>query len=1114
MLQIKNISKTYKVGSLITKALDNVSLNLRDNEFVAILGPSGSGKTTLLNIIGGLDRYDKGDLVINGISTKDYKDRDWDAYRNHTIGFVFQSYNLIPHQTILSNVELALTISGIKKKERKRRALKALEEVGLLDQAHKKPNQLSGGQMQRVAIARALVNNPDILLADEPTGALDTKTSIQVMNLLKEVAKDRLVVMVTHNPELANEYANRIINLRDGSIIGDSNPFNISQVVVAKKKKFKKASMNFLTALSLSFNNLLTKKGRTILTAFAGSIGIIGIALILSLSTGFQNYIDKIQEDTMTSYPLTIQSDTADIFSALLSMRIDSEQETKPGEVKEIMLASSMMNSVGTNDLKSFKQYLEDNTDKYENDVNKITYSYSVSPRIYTIDVTNNVTQLNPNTLMSSFYSDNLASAFSSLSASTSTGAFSLADFSTLQDKYTLVKGKYPVKYNEVLMVLPKENQISDLLIYMLGLRDSKDLKTLLQSLMNYEKVTIENEPMIFTYDQLMDIDLKLIDASDMFKYNSTYDTYEDMSTDKDYMLDLYNKSEELIITGVAYSTDDTSAGGIMYSKALVDHVIEVAKNSPIVQKQLRNKDLDVFSGNKFDEENDKKQDLNFEDMISIDEDLIKEAFQVNISEDDIISLADPEEIEEIVTEAMDTSAITIEGISKGITQINSQLLSQMVSTYESIDPNVIPISNLDTSTTPPSLTLIKTIQFPGLEPTTINMYEQFANMAINAETYKNAVNLFASYSEDLGKMKDMFVDSDYEYLASSLKKSFIAYYEELLDEKYRTIDGVVPVTINDAAENPVVIGYGSTETISKSDLLVLASTNTNALKDSTNAINRIVSSLAPGLVAQGSATTAMSISTSILGGLADLMGEDMMTIDTDKFAQAFKFDMDEDELSRLMTSLMTGSTASYRNNLVSLGYQDYNEPTSISIYFKDFDSKERFLEFLDSYNDNVNDDEKKIKYADITGLLMGSVKKIIDSVTYVLIAFVSISLVVSSIMIAVITLISVMERTKEIGILRAMGASKHNVSSIFNAETFIIGLLSGLLGIGVTLLSIPPINALIHNVTDNYDINAVLPKEGAIALIIIAVFLTIFAGIIPSKKASKQDPVIALRTE
>ena len=488
MLQIKNISKTYKTGDLVQRALNRVSLNLRDNEFVAILGPSGSGKTTLLNIIGGLDRYDSGDLIINNVSTKKYKDRDWDAYRNHTIGFVFQSYNLIPHQTVLANVELALTIAGISKRQRRYRALKALEEVGLRDQAHKKPNQMSGGQMQRVAIARALVNNPDILLADEPTGALDTQTSIQVMDLLKQVAKDRLVVMVTHNPELAEEYANRIVKLQDGVILSDTNPYYPSEIInqtEIKHSRLGKARMNFLTALALSFNNLLTKKGRTILTAFAGSIGIIGIALILSLSQGFQNYIDKIQEDTMTSYPLTIQSDTADIFSALLSMRIDSEQETKPGEVKEIMLASSMMNSVGTNDLKTFKKYLEDNPDKYENDINKITYSYSVSPRIYTIDVTNNVTQLNPNTLMSSFYSDSLSSAFSSLSASTSTGAFSLADFNTLKDKYTLVKGEYPVKYNEVLMVLPKENQISDLLIYMLGLRDSKDLKTLLQSLMN-----------------------------------------------------------------------------------------------------------------------------------------------------------------------------------------------------------------------------------------------------------------------------------------------------------------------------------------------------------------------------------------------------------------------------------------------------------------------------------------------------------------------------------------------------------------------------------------------------------------------------------------------------
>ena len=1068
MLQIKNISKTYKTGNFIQKALKNVSLNLRDNEFVAILGPSGSGKTTLLNIIGGLDRYDEGDLIINHVSTSKYNDKDFDAYRNHTIGFVFQSYNLIPHQTILTNVELALTIGGVSKKERKARALKALDEVGLKDQAHKRPNQLSGGQMQRVAIARALVNNPDIVLADEPTGALDSQTSIQVMDLLSEVAKNRLVVMVTHNPELAHQYATRIVKLKDGEIISDTNPYFVEdQQVKKKKKRLGKAHMSIFTALSLSFNNLLTKKGRTILTAFAGSIGIIGIALILSLSQGFQNYIDKIQEDTMTSYPLTIQSDTADIFSALLSMRIDSDEEIKEDEVREIQLVSSMMNSVGTNDLKSFKKYLEDNEDLYKDDVNKIAYAYSVSPRIYTIDATNTLTQLNPSTIMSSFYSDSMASAFTSLSSAGSGGAFSQVDFSVLEENYGLLKGRYPSKYNEVLLVLPKENQISDLLVYMLGLRDSKELKTLLQQAMNYEEVTVEHEPMVLSYDDLMNIELKLINSSDLYKYNTTYDTYEDMSDDDDYMLNVYNNSEDLIITGIAYSLDDTSTGGILYSKQLKDYVIETAKHTEIVQKQLKNKDIDVFSGNRFDEE-EKKQELDFEDMVSVDEDMIKDAFKVNISEDDFKFDFDKDKLASSVQDAtlaacknlvVDTTLA-----KQSVNVVNGGILLDMFGKYyaEIMGGPVFDVSTyFDTSET-----------FIGA----MANFAMMTNFSNNAKTFITALYNYTIPANMVA----------FGTLAATIDPNDPSTINTALDEYIATFLATLP------DDNDAKIAYNLqvAEVVKYSNATMIGQFIGKAVGE----------------------TSEMFVDA--MSGLTDLFGDDVMEVDTDKFAQAFTFDMDEDELSRLMSSLITGSTASYRNNLVNLGYQDVDEPTSISFYFNDFDSKERFLDLLDSYNDNVNDDDMKIKYADITGLLMGSVKKIIDSVSYVLIAFVSISLVVSSIMIAVITLISVMERTKEIGILRAMGASKLNVSSIFNAETFIIGLLSGLMGVGVTFLSIPPINNLIHNLTDNYDINAVLPMNYAIILVFISVFLTIIAGIIPSRKASKQDPVIALRSE
>ena len=1097
VLQIKEISKTYKTGDLVQTALNKVSVNFRDNEFVSILGPSGSGKTTLLNIIGGLDRYDQGDLIIEGISTKNYRSRDWDTYRNHTIGFVFQSYNLIPHQTLLSNVELALTLSGVKKKERKKRALEALDKVGLKEQAHKRPNQLSGGQMQRVAIARALVNNPRILLADEPTGALDSNTSVQVMKLLEEVAKDRLVIMVTHNDEIAHEYSNRIVKLRDGNIIDDSNPYNEITNVEEKKTTNKRVKMSFFTSLALSFNNLLTKKGRTILTAFAGSIGIIGIALILSLSTGFQNYIDKIQEDTMSSYPLTLQSETADIFSALLSVSMDTPDESDTNEkVKEMTMITSMMSSLGTNDLRSFKAWLEDNTYSYKDDVKKIEYSYSVTPRIYSIDVTNTITQLNPSTLMSSIYSDSMASAFSSFSSSASMGAFSQTDFNELEDNYKLLKGNWPTNYNEVLLVLPSENQISDLLVYMLGFRDNKELKTLITEVMNKEQVSVDNEPMTLTYDQLMNVEFKLVNVPDLYKYNEKYDTYEDMSDDDEYMREVYDKAQKLSITGIAISNDNQSTGGILYSKQLTDHVIEEAYKSDIVKKQLSNKDRDVFSGNNFEDEEKKDSGIDFNEMVSVDEDMLKEAFKVNISEEDFkINTLSQEETMAIV-------GTTANNIYTMIT-----------------DPTAI-----DNATNE-----LKTLCI-GIADASINIYE---SSAVNGEMLylngidpmKDAINGDA-IKEALKKidpnMNNLFSDSDREHLAEAVRYYiqyyyFNVFYKELgvENEDIQTFPGGIQCI--KYVKNGTTITYGEINAKTNSELHYTMQYNVNSADEINEVVPNYVKNKAILLTQAQIGSTIASVMkplTESLSGLGDLFGEDMMTIDTDKFAKAFNFDMDEDELTRLMTSMLKSSTASYSNNLINLGYQDVDDPTTISIYFNNFDSKENFLNLLDNYNETVNDEDKEISYTDITGLLMGSVKKIIDSVTYVLIAFVSISLVVSSIMIAVITLISVMERTKEIGILRAMGASKKDVSSIFNAETFIIGLLSGLLGVGVTLLAIPPINSLIHSLTDNYDINAVLPTNSAIVLVLISVFLTIFAGIIPSRKASKQDPVIALRSE
>lgn len=1083
MLQIKNISKTYKTGDLIQAALDKVSLNLRDNEFVAILGPSGSGKTTLLNIVGGLDRYDGGDLIINGTSTRKYKDRDWDTYRNHTVGFVFQSYNLIPHQTVLRNVELALTIGGVFKKERRIRALQALDAVGLKDQAHKRPNQMSGGQMQRVAIARALVNNPDILLADEPTGALDSKTSIQVMELLRKVADERLVVMVTHNADLARNYANRIVQLKDGKIVSDSNPFKPEQITIKKKNKKKhKAKMNLLTALSLSFNNLLTKKGRTILTAFAGSIGIIGIALILSLSQGFQNYIDKIQEDTLTSYPLTINSDTADMTSAILSMVSDrNDNQIEKDRLIERQYLTTMSSSIGSNDLRTFKNYLEDHESEYADYVADIKYSYSVSPTIYSIDVAGNLAQLYPSSLWNTVYSSSATSMLSSLSGVGDGMVFAqMPDDDTIYEKYDVLAGRWPNSYSELIVVLSEPNSISDLLVYSLGLKDTAELRKIVTSIMSRDELDIDSEPLTLTYEDLLNIDLRLIKQTALYRYNDKYNIYEDMSNDDEYMLDVYDNALKLEVVGVVCAKDPASSSnplspGVNFRSELTQTVINEARATSIVQKQLSDRDIDVFSGATFDEKNNEREELNFEDMISIDEDRLKDAFKVNISRDDFKFNLDADAMAKSIADATLAACKNLNVDTTGASfaaRISDEMIAlDMLSEYKNW---ILVAGNYNPSDPADSFNNFKEYYYD------------------HSQTYKNTMKNFAMMEK-------------FEPHARIVCE---AIFNEILDDEPNFSTNVMPgIDTN----NPTTIINALSNYLSNAlaDSDVQRAFNLQAAEIVKYSNGEIIGRYIGAAVSDVSAMFADSMT-----GLSNLFGEDMMSVDTEKFAQAFKFDMSEDELSRIMTTMMSGSKEkSYKSNLISLGYQDIDDPTSISFYFKSFEAKENFLAFLDEYNEGLRE-EDKIKYTDITGILMNSVRTIVDSVTYVLIAFVSISLIVSSIMIAVITLISVLERTKEIGILRAMGASKHNVSSIFNAETFIIGLLSGLMGIGFTFAVISPINKLIHNITDNYDINAVLPSKYAIILVMISIILTIIAGIMPSRKASKQDPVIALRTE
>ena len=1108
MLKIENIRKTYRTGDLVQTALNGVSLNLRDNEFVAILGPSGSGKTTLLNIIGGLDRYDDGDLIINNVSTKKYKDRDWDSYRNHTIGFIFQSYNLIPHQSVLSNVELALTIAGISSKERKQRALDALEEVGLKEQAHKRPNQMSGGQMQRVAIARALVNNPDILLADEPTGALDTKTSIQVMELLKKVAKDRLVVMVTHNPELAEEYANRIVRLQDGNIISDSNPYNIEseEYIEPEERNFGKAKMGFFTALSLSFNNLLTKKGRTILTAFAGSIGIIGIALILALSTGFQNYIDKIQEDTMTSYPLQLNSETTDMFSAILAMNSQGSNEQADETLREQQYISSMVNALGTNDLKSFKHFLENNEDLYEGKVKRIKYAYSVSPLIYGRDVTGKLVQLNPSTAMSSIYSGAMTSAISMMS--TSSGVFNEGTINP--DKYEILKGRLPENELEVAIILPDKDKISDLLLYSLGFKENAKLKSIITDLMTGEEAKIEEDPITITYDDLLNLELKLINPADMYKLNTKYSTYEDMSKDNEYMERVFRDSEQLKVTGLLWSENGNSSG-VIFSPDLVYHVIDKAEETTIVKKQLRNKDVDVFSGNDFNAEPEDKEGLDFNDMVSIDEEMLKNAFKFNLSEDDFkFDSIDQDEMTNIVMKQAEETAKTIAS-GPNVTQLtamfagaNSAVVQGTVGAYEK--NHVVPVFDDSTSENP---TIV------GLKLNLIDEDIDALVTSVDANAYKAGLSqVISTLGPESAAILQILTDDDYSNLAEASRIMLKDYFERIkgnsgYDSENKNIDYSFD-------ESTLISTYGSDTPVSSRQLMAIEMMNSSALSKTSTAVNNIINNFTTYMIAAGIGQATGKVMTPMmesLGKLGDLFSGDIMTVDTDAFAKAFNFDMNEDEISRLMESMLKSDSASYKANLIKLGYQDVDDPTSISIFFTDFESKNAFIDILEDYNDKA-DEEQEISYTDITGILMSSVETIINSVTYVLIAFVSISLIVSSIMIAVITLISVMERTKEIGILRAMGASKKNVSSIFNAETFIIGLLSGGLGVGVTYSLIPIINTVIHNVTDNYDINAVLEPRAAIILVLISVFLTIVAGLIPSGKAAKQDPVIALRSE
>ena len=1064
MLQLKKIHKQYKTGDLVQTALDKVSLSLRDCEFVAILGPSGSGKTTLLNIIGGLDRYDSGDLIINGISTKKYTDRDWDSYRNHTIGFVFQSYNLIPHQTVLANVELALTISGVSGAERRRRATEALQKVGLGNQLHKHPTEMSGGQMQRVAIARALVNDPDILLADEPTGALDSETSIQVMELLKEVAKDRLVVMVTHNPELAHQYATRIVQLKDGVIRSDTDPFepDAAQLAPPVHKSMGRSSMSPLTSLSLSFNNLLTKKARTLLTAFAGSIGIIGIALIISLSAGVNQYIDDTERSTLSEYPLQILSSGMDLTSMLTSGSPASGSGTtaEEGMVPVRQLITQMVAGITSNDLKSLKTYLESDDCTIAEDATSIEYSYNVQPQIYREDADGSIRQVNPDSSLSSLGISSTSSTNSMMSSMMNTSVFyQLPESDELYNsQYEVKAGRWPEKYNECVAVLGADGTITDYALYALGLRDSAELDKMIQQFAQNQNVDVPTDFKTYRYSDFIGIQFKLVNAANRYLRDDDHNAWVDKSDDKDFMKSLVASSETLTVVGVVQPKEDASASmlssGIAYPAALTQHVIAAAADSQMVQDQLASPAINVMNGEPFGTEDASAFDMS--SLFRIDTDRLKSAFQFDTSK-----------LNFDLSGAFD--------LDNGSVDLGSLL-----------DPDDFQL-DLDLTET------------PDLDMSTLT--DLFANMDL-------------SVSED--KMQELAQKvlvgyKDYVIGNGILNLNKISFSQYLKSDAFKTLmnDAMGELFDQDALQAQFSEAMQTAmSTLMESYSSQISETLQTQLGSAMQtAMTKLMTQMSQNIQGQ------MQQSFSQLGSQM----ESALKIDATAFQKAIQFNMSEDDLTDLMKSAMLSSTATYDSNLQTLGYADLDAPSQIKIYPQDFDHKASVVAKLDAYNDNMRSqgaDDKVIQYTDVVGTLMTSVTEIINMISNMLVAFVSISLVVSSIMIGVITYISVLERRKEIGILRAIGASKRNISEVFNAETFIIGLCSGVMGVVLSEILLIPGNMLIQKISNGTNVVARLPLNAALVLIVLATVLTILGGFIPAKGASRSDPVKALRSE
>ena len=1100
MLQLNHIKKEYKTGDLVQKALDDVSLNLRDNEFVAILGPSGSGKTTLLNVIGGLDRYDSGDLIINGISTKKYTDRDWDSYRNHTIGFVFQSYNLIPHQTVLSNVELALTISGISGAERRSRATKALEQVGLGDQLHKHPSEMSGGQMQRVAIARALVNNPDILLADEPTAALDSDTSIQVMELLKEVAKDRLVVMVTHNPELAEQYATRIVRLRDGVIQSDTAPFapDDSAQVPPVHKNLGRSSMSPLTALALSFNNLLTKKTRTLLTAFAGSIGIIGIALILSLSAGVSNYIQEMERSTLSEYPLQISTTGVDLAALLdpgsytsavannTNVGATSASSTPEGmvTVRELLSQLTEDNS-SVNDLASLKKYLDSDECTISEDAASIEYSYGIAPLIYRQNKDGTVRQIFPDSSLSAL--NNTTSAAGIVSSMTNQSVFTeMAEEPSLyEDQYDVKAGRWPESYNEAVLVLNSDGSISDYALYILGIEDDSVMMRFLQEYAKNKNTQAPTGYGTYPYDTFVGLKYKIVTNSDYYVYDEERQIWRNRSDDEAYVEQLVENSPDLTIVGVVQPRADASSTilpiGVAYTHALTNYAIDHAAESEVVKQQLADPEVNVLTGERFDADQ-RETDLDISSLFSVDTDMLKDSFQFDASklQFDLSGAFDLQDGSFDFSSILDPSAFQLDLSDLDLSDID-------MSDVELPDMDALDLSQLfadmDLSVSEDALqSLMKKI---------MNGYKRYiiGNGILNLDKIG-----FSSYMES-DQFKQLLSESMGDLLdTTGLQEQFTASLQQ-------NLQGIMTSYLQSYSEQ-------------------LSQKLGEALQTKlTAAIQTQMSTVMQQLMTQLTTQFSQQIQSAIQNNIAQLSSqvEDALKIDPTVFQSAVQVNMSTDDLVDLVKMNLQSSTTSYSSVLGALGYSDYAKPGSIWIYPKSFEAKNRIVDSLNAYNAAMRaqgEEDKVIVFSDTVGTLMSAVTKIVDMVSNVLVAFVAISLAVSSIMIGVITYISVLERRKEIGILRAIGASKHNVSEVFNAETFIIGMCSGVIGVGLCLLLLIPGNMLIHSIAGTTSVTAVLPPKAALVLIVLATLLTILGGLIPARSAAKCNPVTALRSE